>query len=149
MQDMPMLRPYLVPSRVWLQAAQIWPILTGFVMFSDRNPTAPATMTYGDLATRMGYSTRNAGHTLARPLGLIGHLCIASNVAALNSIVVTQHTGAPGDEVLLHKRRTIAQEQAEVMKTDWHNWRAPTSGTFRRVWEAVDGFRSDRTSKAA
>jgi hypothetical protein len=145
MNDIPMLRPYLISgSRVWLQAARIWPILTGFVMFSDRNPRAPATITYGELAQRMGYSTRNAGHTLGRALELIGQVCIATGLPALNAIVVGQTTGAPGVEVLLREGYTVEEEQAAVMETEWHQWRAPSASTFRRAWEALSGTRLSR-----
>jgi hypothetical protein len=114
-------------ARIHDQAEQIWLILTAFVMFSTKQ-----TITYGDLAKKMGYETRNAGHTLGRPLGLVGKMCIESGAPPLNVIVVTKH-GQPGDEVLLRPHSTVEADQDAVHAENWFAWRAPTAGSFRRI----------------
>ena len=74
-------------ARVWSQAEHMWSILTGFVMFSGGTPDNPATITYGELAVKMGYASPLAGHTLARPLNLIGQVCLQTGLPPLNVIV--------------------------------------------------------------
>jgi hypothetical protein len=122
-------------ARVWSQAEHMWAILTGFVMFSGGTADKPAKITYGELARRMGYPSPLAGHTLSRPLELIGRLCLKTRLPPLNVVVVSKETGAPGAEVLLRPNSTVEQDQAAVMKEDWFSWRAPTAGTFRTIWE--------------
>lgn len=79
---------------------------------------------------------RRAGRTLARPLGLIGELCVANELPALNAIVVNDQTGQPGHGVVVTADRTARQEQMEVFRFDWYSVRVPTSNMFRDVWEA-------------
>jgi hypothetical protein len=136
MNSQPKLRTYKRGDRVYVQAQQIWVILVAFIMHSRRNPRRPDTMTYGEVAEKMGYPDPRAGHTLARQLGIIANYCIANGLPALNAIVVGQRSGVPGDEVLLRPRRTVAQEQAAVMQEDWFRIRVPTTGTLRQVWES-------------
>jgi hypothetical protein len=128
--------------RVWSQAETMWLILSGFVMFSGATPAKPAKITYGDLAMKMGFNTPLAGHTLARPLGLIGQLCLQTKLPGLqttlpplNVIVVSKETGAPGAEVVLRPGSTVEEDQAAVMAVDWYEWDAPSAGMFRTVWE--------------
>lgn len=121
--------------RVWAQAELMWAILTGFVMFSDSTSGQPKTITYGHLARLMGYDSSLAGHTLGRPLELVGRLCLQSNLPPLNVVVVSKETGAPGAEVLLRPGSTVEEDQAAVAAEDWFRWRAPSANTFRTIWE--------------
>ena|SRR5690349_14873071 len=123
-------------DRVYVQAQQIWMILVAFVMHSKRNPKRPDTITYGEVAEAMGYPDARAGHTIGRQLGIIAKFCVANDLPALNSVVVGQSSGTPGDEVLLRPRKTVSQEQSAVMKADWFKLRIPTTGTLRQVWES-------------
>jgi hypothetical protein len=125
-----MLRHRLIHgSRVYAQAEQMWQILTAFVMYSGKT-----TITYGDLATKMGYATTHAGHTLGRPLGLIGKICLQTDLPPLNAIVVTKH-GQPGDEVVLRPGSTVKLDQEAVRKVNWFEWHAPVAGSFRKIWD--------------
>lgn len=126
-------------DRVYVQAQQVWLILVAFVMdrHEQRNPRKPKTITYGDLARLMGYPDRRAGHVLARQLGIVGHFCRMNDLPALNAIVVTHETKIPGAEVLVREGRNYRQEQADVMRTNWFGIRVPTTGTFRKIWEAM------------
>jgi hypothetical protein len=131
----PPLKRFKKGDRLYVQAQQIWLILVAFVMHSKRNPEKPAKTTYGELAKKMGYSDRRAGHMLNRQLWIVGKLCEVNNLPPLNTIVVNKDTGAPGQEVFLRKGRTLDQEQADVMREDWFKIRVPTTGTFRKIWE--------------
>ena len=134
-----------------VRAQQIWIILTAYVSCCPREITdvdmgkilsvgnraskGINVITYGDLAILMGYKNRQAGRTLANPLGLIGHYCKLNNLPPLNTIVVNSETRAPGCEVVVRDGRTYEQEQAEVMTTNWLKFRPPSTATFRKVAE--------------
>jgi hypothetical protein len=122
-------------SRVWSQAEQMWVILTAFVMFSDATAGESKTLTYGRLAKLMGYDSSLAGHTLGRPLELIGRLCLRSQLPPLNVVVVSKETGSPGAEVLLRPGSTVEKDQIAVAAEDWFSWRAPSANIFRTIWE--------------
>lgn len=132
-------------ARVWAQAEQMWTILSGFVMFSGATAGQPITITYGELAKLMGYDSALAGHTLGRPLELIGRLCLRSGLPPLNVVVVSKETGFPGAEVLLRSGSNVAADQQAVAAVDWFSWRAPSANTFRTIWEE----RSAETSTMA
>ncbi len=136
MSESPKIKRFAPGDRLHVQAQRIWVILVAHVMHSDRDPENPATICYGDLATTMGYRDRRAGHTLGRQLGIIAKLCVDNDLPPLNSLVVNQSTGLPGDHVMLRPGRSVAEEQAAVMEEDWFSIRVPTTGTFRRVWES-------------
>ncbi len=138
MDDIPALKKFQTGDRVYVQAQQIWLVLTCLVMRSKRNPKRPSLVSYGDLAEAMGKS-RRAGITLGRQLGIIGQLCVLNDLPALNCIVVNDTTGEPGDHVVTRPRRSYKQEQSEIMKVNWHSIRAPSTGTLRKVWESVSG----------
>lgn len=131
----PAAKRFVRGDRIYVQAQQIWLILCAFVMHSDKTSGRPTTLTYGDLAAKMGYKDRRAGHMLARQLGIVGEYCRINELPALNAIVVNQNTGIPGDEVVLSVAKTILAEQKAVMREDWFGIRVPTSGTFRKVWQ--------------
>lgn len=133
--EAPPLRRFARGDAVHVRAQQIWLILVAHVMLSKRNPRAPYTMTYGDLAEAMGMD-RRAGITLARTLGLVGTCCVENDLPALNCIVVNESTDAPGDHVLTRPGKTWKQEQADIMRFDWFSVRVPTTGTLRKIRSA-------------
>jgi len=133
----PSLKRFQRGDRIHVQAQQIWLILVAFVM-TRPSESKKRTITYGEVAQAMGYPDERAGHMLGRQLGIVGKLCALNDLPTLNSIVVTKSTNAPGDEVFLRKGRTVAQEQADVLRFNWYNIRVPTTGTFRKVWELED-----------
>lgn len=122
-------------DRLHVQAQRIWLILVAHVMCSDRDPKAPFTITYGEVALAMGYPDARAGHTLGRQLGIIAKFCMDNDLPPLNSVVVSKDHGLPGEHVMLREGKTLKHEQAAVMKQDWFAVRVPTTGTFRTVWE--------------
>lgn len=126
-----------VPDATALQQAQqIWMILVSFVMnktdsvgnkksLKDISYAPPATITYGELALKMGYKDKRAGHGLGYPLGILAVLCINSKLPAINTIVVNQETGMPGESVLFHG--DLEAEQCAIFKNEnWFAYRIPT-----------------------
>jgi len=138
MDGIPSIKHYDRGDRLHVQAQRIWLILVAFVMSPTRKPGDPKTITYGEVAELMRYPDRRAGHMLNRQLGIIGEYCRLNGLPALNSIVVNQTTGVPGDEVLLRDGRTVKEEQRAVMTEDWFALRIPTTGTLRKVWDSVN-----------
>jgi hypothetical protein len=137
-EDIPTIRRYGAGDRLHVQAQQIWLILAAFVSGPTRRSMDAKTMTYGELAERMGYPDRRAGHMLSRQLGIVGQYCVSNGLPALNAVVVNQTTGVPGDEVVLSEDRTVKQEQNAVMAQNWLQLGVPTTGTFRKVWAAMN-----------
>ncbi|MEQ1936332.1 MAG: hypothetical protein ABL962_20950 [Fimbriimonadaceae bacterium] len=130
----PPIKKYCLGDRIHIQAQQVWIVLVSWT-FAARK-LKKKTLTYGDLAELMGYS-RRAGITLGRALGIVGTHCKNNNLPTLNSIVVNEVTGKPGDHVVVRKGYTPEREQAEVIKEAWFLIRVPTTGTFRKVWEEM------------
>lgn len=122
-----------VGDRANVQAQQIWLVLVANVMCSKRDAKRPWTITYGDLAKLMGRDPR-AGRNLRLGLGVVGAYCKLNDLPTLNSIVVNEKTGAPGDHVVVREGRTAAKEQIAAMKEDWFSHRVPTTGAFRTAW---------------
>ena len=124
----------------YVQAQRIWLILVTHVMAEyrwrgrSRRPRRPddVLITYGELAERMGMDPK-AGVTLGIPLGIVGEYCRMNGLPTLNSIVIRQDTGVPGDHVLTRNSKTYQEEQREVAQKDWFEYRVPTTGTFRKV----------------
>ena len=155
MDTPPPLRHFALRDRLYVQAQQIWLILVAFVMEGcDRDASRPPTITYGDLAMRMGYEDGRAGRTLSRQLGIINDYCVANQVPVLNSVVVTQSTGMPATELSFGYEddgqiqpekalQRLMVEQKKVMAYDWFSVRVPTTGTFRKVWEAKSSTEED------
>ena len=131
------LREYVRGDRVYVTAQQLWSILTGFVMWEQEKGNK-SRITYGELALKAGYPDARAGHMLGRQLGIIGNFCLQNNLPALNSIVVTQHSGRPGDEVVHATNRTILEEQKAVLKFGWYFVAVPTTGMLRKIWQGMD-----------
>ena len=124
-----------------VQAHRIYVILVAHVMAvvqrckRTRGPRRrDVLITYGELAKRMGM-TPHAGMTLGIPLGIIAEYCRMNDLPPLNSIVIVQETGAPGEGVLVRDGKTYKEEQREVANEDWFSYRVPAAGTFRRVRE--------------
>ncbi|MER8512111.1 hypothetical protein NKH47_04050 [Mesorhizobium sp. M1060] len=132
----PPLRYFKAGDPVHVRAQQVWLILVSKVMSSPRNPQRPTVMTYGDLAETMGMD-RRAGITLNRQLGVVGDICVANDLPALNCIVINDRLNAPGDHVVTRPGRTWQQEQADAMSTNWFTVRVPTTGTLRKIRSAA------------
>lgn len=130
-------------NRVWVQAQQIWLVLVAHIMNSARDPANPSTITYGDLAEKIGMS-RRAGRTLGKALGIVGNYCKMNDLPTINSVVVRDDDKQPGDHVVLRDGFLVADEQAGVMRQNWFLLRVPTTGTLRQVWEE-----SQREAKSA
>jgi hypothetical protein len=138
MDDIPEIRRYDVGDRIYVQAQRIWLILVAFVKSPTRRPGDPKTITYGEVAEQMGYPDKRAGHMLSRQLGIIGEYCRLNDLPTLNSIVVNQTTGVPGEDVLLRDGCSVKEEQRAVMTEDWFALRVPSTGTFRKVWDSMN-----------
>lgn len=134
--ELPTVKRYGKTERIHVRAQQIWLILVAWVMERPRQPGPhPDLITYGDLADKIGLN-RRAGRTLGRPLGLVGQLCLANQLPALNAIVVNELSGHPGHGVVVAKDRTPREEQRLVFEFNWYSVRMPTPGMFRDTWEA-------------
>ena len=133
----PSIRRYGPGDRLPVQAQRIWLILSGFV--SGRNAPRPTarTLTYGELALRMGYSDTRAGHMLSRQLGIVGTYCLMNDLPALNAIVVNATTKQPGGDVVLTPGRKFPEEVRAIYQQDWYKVGVPSTGTLRKVWEAM------------
>lgn len=136
MAEIPAAKQFSKGDRVYVQAQQVWLILAAHVMQAPRRVARPPLITYGEVAERMGMD-RRAGHTLGRQLGIVANFCISNNLPPLNVIVVNQTSHMPGDDVIYRKSRKIPDEQRAVYDFDWFSVRIPTTGTFRKVWEAM------------
>jgi hypothetical protein len=123
-------------ERLPVQAQRVWIILVARVQWFKKSGLHEVLITYGDLAEAMGMD-RRAGRTLARPLWIIGRICLDNDVPALNSIVVNAKDNEPGSGVIHHSTRSVTQEQKAVAKFDWFTIRPPSTGMLRRVWEGI------------
>jgi hypothetical protein len=131
----PRIRIFSSSSRAFIRAQQAWMILTAQVM-STKGPLKDRVLTYGDVAERMGLD-RRAGISLGPALGIIGEYCIQNGLPALNCLVVSQETGTPGPGVVFRKGRTWKDDQRDAIRVNWFQYRVPTTGTFRQVWEGM------------
>jgi hypothetical protein len=138
-EEIPPAKRFASGDRIYVQAQQIWLILSAIVMLSERNPKKPTKETYGDLAKKMGYPDKRAGHMLSRQLGIVGMYCVLNDLPTLNSIVVNATTGQPGHDVVTRKGKSFLDEQSDTMKENWFQIRVPTTGTFRKVWSHIRG----------
>lgn len=134
--NIPAIRRYARGDRIHVQAQRIWLILTGYVSGRELSSSNPRLMTYGELAVRMGYTSR-AGLTLGRQLGIVGNYCIMNGLPPLNSIVVNVITEEPGKRVVLSPGKSFNKDMRAVYQQDWYKVGVPTTGTLRKVWEAM------------
>ncbi|MDX7988785.1 MGMT family protein [Xenorhabdus sp. 12] len=114
------------------QAHMIWLILIGHASYKKGK-----TMSYGDLAERLGYS-RQAGRTLGGALGLVSLYCIKNNLPPLSAIVVDATTGYPAWGGLFRKGFTLEEEQKNIWDTDWYVFKAPSTGLFKKANQLFD-----------
>lgn len=136
--SIPAIRRYGPGDRLPVQAQRIWLILAGQVSGRDTLPPQNArTVTYGELALRMGYADTRAGHMLSRQLGIVGHYCLMNDLPALNAMVVNATTNEPGGDVVLTPGRSFRDELRAIYRQDWYEVGVPSTGTLRKVWEAM------------
>lgn len=137
-KGVPAIRRYGPGDRLPVQAQRIWLILSGHVS-GRSSPLSPnaRTITYGELALRMGYPDTRAGHMLSRQLGIVGHYCLMNDLPALNAIVVNAVTKEPGGDVVLTPGRSFRDELRAIYRQDWYEVGVPTTGTLRKVWETM------------
>lgn len=134
----PAIRRYGQGDRLPVQAQRIWLILSGHVSGRTNPPSQNArTLTYGELALRMGYADTRAGHMLSRQLGIVGHYCLMNDLPALNAMVVNATTNEPGGDVVLTPGRSFREELRAIYQQDWYSVGVPSTGTLRKVWEAM------------
>lgn len=133
----PAIRRYGLGDRLPVQAQRIWLILSGFVSGREIRSSSALTLTYGELALRMGYADTRAGHMLSRQLGIVGNYCLMNDLPALNAMVVNAVTKEPGGDVVLTPGRTFRQELSAIYRQDWYEVGVPTTGTLRKVWESM------------
>ena len=139
MPEIPPMKRFAPGDRIYVQAQQVWLILVAVVMLSDRNARRPTTITYGELALKMGFKDKRAGHMLGRQLGIVGQYCKLNGLPTLNAIVVHESDGQPGKGVITRSGKQHPEEQSAVMKEDWFRIRVPTTGTLRSVWDSGFG----------
>jgi hypothetical protein len=138
MNDFPVAKYYGRGDRAYVQAQQLWLVLVSYVMNAkQRGAKVLPPVSYGELATLIGKDPR-AGRNLRTALGVVGVFCKLNDLPTLNSIVVNEETGVPGDHVILRDGYTVAQEQKAVMRQDWFAIRVPTTGALRKAWEQAE-----------
>ena len=123
----------------YVQAQQIWLILTAHVMAWQRPPTglrphrrSDKLITYSELAERMGMK-KGAAQNVGRPVGIVGKYCLLNELPMLNTIVIKGEKRKPGHRVLVRPGKTLLEEQREVVKEDWFAYRVPKAGAFRKA----------------
>lgn len=131
----PLIRLFGPSNRVYVRAQQIWLILVAHIM-STTGPLRNRLLTYGELAERMGLD-RRAGIGLGPALGIIGEYCKLNGLPCMSTLVVSEATGVPGDGVVVRQGRNYRDDQRDAVRVNWFNYRIPTSGTFRQVWEEL------------
>jgi len=118
-------------ARQYEQAHFIWNVLAAWVQYRKKE-----LITYGELAIILGYEPQ-AGRTLAPALGMVSLYCLYNDLPPLSCIVVAKGSKKPGWEGMIPENSTSAKEQKKVWKTNWHLYRTPTAGTFRKVKEEL------------
>jgi hypothetical protein len=132
----PPIRRFRTGDRVYVRAQQVWLILVAHVMSTRDEDDEDRFLTYGELAERMG-EDRRASIGLGRELGIVGLYCIENRLPALNCIVVSAADRKPGYGVLTRENKNWKQEAREALRTDWFGFRAPSTGTLRKVWQKL------------
>jgi hypothetical protein len=126
----PAIKRFQPGDRTYVRAQRVWLALACHIEHGG------GVLTYGDLAAGMGMD-RRAGIGLHRELGIIGTYCIQNDLPAIGCIVVAQETGVPGAGVISRPGRNWQDDQNDALRTRWFDFRVPTSGTFRQVWEQM------------
>jgi hypothetical protein len=104
--------------RAW-RALQAWQILIS-------RASASSIITYGDLANIMGYAD---AHHLDNILSHIQYYCQKFGLPLLNSIVVNQETGLPGEGITV-KPEEIFLIHMQVFRQNWFDIVPPTIDQF-------------------
>jgi hypothetical protein len=104
--------------RAW-RALQAWQILIS-------RANAYSLITYGDLANIMGYADTNH---LENILSRIQYYCQQSGLPLLNSIVVNQETGIPGEGIAM-KPEEVPLLHMQVFQQNWFDIVPPTIEQF-------------------
>lgn len=118
-------------DRNYVRAQRIWQVLVGYVKFKQNiSGIDEGIITYGDLAALLGYS-RQAGRTLAEPLGYIHRFCKHNDLPQLNAIVVRRDTEIAGWEEMFPDEKKHKEEQEKVKEYDWFSVRPPTAGALK------------------
>ncbi|MGL5335984.1 MAG: hypothetical protein ACRC9R_07555 [Enterovibrio sp.] len=118
-------------ARRYEQAHAIWNILSALVLFRPQE-----TITYGELAELLGYPAQ-AGRTLQEALGCVSLYCRENDLPPLSCIVVNKQTNMPGWEGMIPEGETLEEAQEGVWDTQWHLYRTPAIGVFKRVLEEL------------
>ena len=126
----PSIKRFQPGDRTYVRAQRVWITLACHIDHGGQ------VLTYGDLAAAMGMD-RRAGIGLHRELGIIGTYCIQNDLPAIGCIVVAQETGVPGAGVISRRGRNWQDDQTDALRIRWFEFRVPTSGTFRQVWEEM------------
>lgn len=126
----PSLKRFEPGNRVYVRAQQVWLVLVAHVMSGGE------TTTYGDLAEKMGID-RRAAIGLHRELAIVATFCIQNDLPAITCLVIGQDTRAPGPGVISRPGKTWQEDQRDALRTNWFEYRVPTTGTLRQVWEEL------------
>lgn len=108
---------------VW-RALQCWQILVS-------KASTNSIMTYGELADMMGYAD---ARPLSRILGHILFYCQQNELPPLNSLVVNQETGLPGEGIGIEAEQIPSTHMA-VFREDWFDIVPPTIKELGRAFE--------------
>jgi hypothetical protein len=79
---------------------------------------------------------RGAGITLGPVLGIVGNYCKQNKLPGLNCIVVGDASKAPGPE-FVSRKGNWRDDQRDALSENWFQFRVPTTGTLRQVWEEM------------
>ena len=109
------------------RSLQIWLILIGLA--ANRQ-----TITYGELAERMGYH-RNLAPRVDAPLNFIGEYCRQQeNMPILPAIVVAPGTGLPREGIMPYlDREQLNSEREKVYAYHWFMAIPPTPSDFEKA----------------
>ncbi|WP_146757596.1 hypothetical protein [Cereibacter johrii] len=125
---------------LYVQAQQMWGILTGFVMMKSYPVPEQKMRTnfleliaYSELAELMGRP--GSQNMLSRQLGILGHYCVMNDLPPLNIVVVNKISELPGDGAVLRAGRTVKEEMLAVSSFNWFAVRPPTIGALRKVYD--------------
>ena len=141
-----MIRRYGEGDRLYVQAQQIWQILTAHAAFRGKeslNGLPRGLLTYGDLAELMG---RNRGFRrfLGRQLGIVGNYCLHCKLPPLNVIVVNEEEQEPGLKVVWTPGSSVKKDQIKVLQYGcrWFELRPPTIKDLKDIYYG-DDFNND------
>lgn len=135
-----MVRSYGRGDRLYVQAQQIWLILSAHAVLRRKEKLdglPKGLLSYGDLAELMG-KDRRAGHTLGRQLGIVGYYCLSRKLPPLNVIVVTEREEKPGWRVVWTPGSSVKQDQRRVLRHPWFELRPPTIKALKDIYYSDD-----------